>query len=146
MSNLVTAIGGIFIRDNRLLIVRKKNTWILPGGKPEGDESDIVCLALEFREELGGKIDPDSVRPYKNFGGVSPHRGKPLEVRTYFVNILGETDSLRAQSEILQVALVKYLDMVDYINSDLTWSMVGSLHDDHYLRSDLSLVRRDPYA
>jgi 8-oxo-dGTP diphosphatase len=48
---------GLVATDERgrLLVVRKRGgrTFILPGGKPEGDESDLSCLARELLEELG---------------------------------------------------------------------------------------------
>lgn len=55
MQNIVKV--GLVALDakGRLLVVRKRGgrTFILPGGKPEGDESDLSCLSREVLEELG---------------------------------------------------------------------------------------------
>lgn len=41
--------------DGRLLVARKRGSdiFILPGGKPEGEESDLETLSREIDEELG---------------------------------------------------------------------------------------------
>ena len=49
-----TAIGAAIINEGKLLIVRKKQSWILPGGKPEPGESDLDCLCREVGQELSG--------------------------------------------------------------------------------------------
>ena len=43
------------IDEDRLLVVRKRGTttFILPGGKHEGQEGDIEALKRELQEELG---------------------------------------------------------------------------------------------
>lgn len=64
MTDTIVKIGLILQDDaGRLLIVRKHGgrTFILPGGKPDADESDMTCLMREVMEELGvhvyGNID-----------------------------------------------------------------------------------------
>ena len=59
------AISGLVIRDEKLLLVRKNETWILPGGKPEKKESEIECLCREFKEELPSvEIEDISLQNY----------------------------------------------------------------------------------
>ena len=36
-----TVINAAIIQDKKILLVKKKETWILPGGKPDGGESDL---------------------------------------------------------------------------------------------------------
>lgn len=52
---IVKVVALICIKDNSLLLVRKHglSAWILPGGKPEGQEIDQQTLTREIMEELG---------------------------------------------------------------------------------------------
>ena len=49
-----TAICAAVIQYGQLLIVEKKNIWILPGGKPKLGENDFSCLIIEVSEYLSG--------------------------------------------------------------------------------------------
>jgi ADP-ribose pyrophosphatase YjhB (NUDIX family) len=60
---LRTAINAVIIEDGKILLVRKRQTWILPGGKPGINESDLECLCREIREELSG-TQLDNIRYY----------------------------------------------------------------------------------
>ena len=82
------AIGAIVIRENSLLLVRKRNSWILPGGKIEDGEGDLECLSREIDEELSGTKIRNEVF-YGEFEGRTPHRGDILKNRVYFADIDG---------------------------------------------------------
>ncbi len=46
-----TVIDGISInKDKEILLVKKKDTWILPWGKLDIDESELECLEREIKE------------------------------------------------------------------------------------------------
>ena len=52
-----TSVSGIILREYhvgvpQVLIVRKRSSWILPGGKHDGGERDSDCLDRELGEEL----------------------------------------------------------------------------------------------
>ncbi len=56
MTTDILKIGLAVTRDDgRILLVRKRGTrmFILPGGKPEGSESQSHTIRREIREELG---------------------------------------------------------------------------------------------
>ncbi|WP_408626054.1 NUDIX domain-containing protein, partial [Burkholderia cenocepacia] len=50
--SVITVSAVCFSRDGRILTVRKRGTsmFMLPGGKPEGDESAAECAAREVHE------------------------------------------------------------------------------------------------
>lgn len=52
-------VGLAAERNGRLLVARKRGleAFILPGGKPEGEETDLQTLSREVREELGCCIE-----------------------------------------------------------------------------------------
>ena len=51
----IEKVGLATFDNGRLLVVRKRggSIFILPGGKPEGEEGDLAALAREIHEELG---------------------------------------------------------------------------------------------
>ena len=56
---MIRKIGLLVVRENRLLLCRKcrgTTLLILPGGKPEGDETEERALAREIAEELGTTV------------------------------------------------------------------------------------------
>jgi 8-oxo-dGTP diphosphatase len=58
-SKVVSVVAGIIVRDNQVLIGRRKagksqaGRWEFPGGKLEIGESPEECLQRELMEELG---------------------------------------------------------------------------------------------
>jgi ADP-ribose pyrophosphatase YjhB (NUDIX family) len=119
---------GIVIRNKRLLVVKKKNTFILPGGKPGARESDDQCLEREFAEELSGtKIKVDLF--YRMFRGISPNKKEAIDVRCYFVNILGSLGEPSA--EIKESFWANTSNRLSY--SEVTRKAIDSLHRDGYI-------------
>lgn len=67
----------ICIKDRKLLMVRSKGQelFYVPGGKREGAETVSECLIREASEELGVRVDPDSMRELFSFEDQA--HGKP---------------------------------------------------------------------
>ena len=75
-GNPTAAAGAVIVRGPRVLLVRRarapyKNTWDIPGGFLEANESAEAALIRELREELG--VRATSVR----FVGSAPDRYGP---------------------------------------------------------------------
>ncbi len=125
------AISGIDIDENKeILLTQKKNVWILPWGKPDGDEDDITCLQRECREELNG-AEIWAIMYYKDFEWVTPHKGDILLDKTYFIKIIA--DILESSWEIRAVARVNKENLYKYTLSDITQKIVQNLIQDNYL-------------
>lgn len=83
------AVGAVVIENGYILLVRKKKTWILPGGKPESGESNIECLSREVEEELRVRLK-NPRRLDEKFIGITPHKGDFLCEKVYLVEVEGE--------------------------------------------------------
>lgn len=124
------AINAAVIQDRKVLLVRKKQTWILPGGKPEVGEPDIECLCREVKDELSGtKIK--NIILYKEFEGITPHKKDNLRARVYFAELENKLGSPSA--EILEHKWMSFNDALDYRISDITTKVINALKEDNYL-------------
>lgn len=125
-----TAIGAVVIQEGKILLVRKKQSWILPGGKPEQNESDLECLRREVREELSGTELRD-FKYYGEFEGTTPHRGDILKARVYFANIEGQL-----YPPAREISAYDWADNPNnYSLSDITSKIVESLKNEGYLKT-----------
>lgn len=123
-----TAINAIIIKDKKLLLTKKNETWILPGGKPNENETDLDCLKREVAEELSNtKIK--NIRFYSNFQGITPHKGDIIETHAYFCDLDGTLN--KTSAEILDVKFVN--DFENYNLSDTTKKIVEKLKIDIFL-------------
>lgn len=114
-------ISLIAIKNNSLLLVKKKNVWILPGGKPEEGESELQCLNREMKEELPG-LRVKNLKRYKSFTGIAPHKGDKIEVIVYFGDVSGD---IRSEAELNDSAWVN--DIKNLNVSDTTESIFRNL-------------------
>lgn len=84
-----------------------KDTWYIPGGKREGNETDEEALIREVEEELTVKLKPETIRHYGTFEAQA--HGKPegtvVRMTCYLADYDGE---LSASSEIAELAFVGY--------------------------------------
>ncbi|WP_165674372.1 NUDIX hydrolase [Metapseudomonas otitidis] len=73
MTTLDIAAACLIDADNRLLLVRKRNTraFMLPGGKREPGESAHEALRRELQEELELNLPADALSPLGSFRAVA---------------------------------------------------------------------------
>jgi ADP-ribose pyrophosphatase YjhB (NUDIX family) len=122
------AINAVIIKDKKILLVKKRDIWILPGGKPIWNESDYGCLVREIREELSG-TEIILKEYYNSFIGKTPYKKDELEVRVYFAEIKGE---LNNPSE--EISEARFVNPYDYPISDITKKIVDSLMRNNFLK------------
>ncbi len=122
------AICGLVLRDGKVLLVRKKETWILPRGKPEPGESEIECLCREFKEELPS-VEIEDISYYDSFVGETLHKKDMLKADVYFVEISEGIG--KPAKEINDARWVG--DFSNYNISDITNKIINSLKEKDYL-------------
>src|ERR1017187_4967622 len=93
MLREITKIGLAVVQDGCLLLVRKRgsNCYILPGGKPEDGEDDVIALEREIGEELGCAVALRSLAYIGTFrdraAGISDAE---IVVKLYAGTLIGE--------------------------------------------------------
>lgn len=86
-----TKIVGIFIKDEKLLLVTGKGykeLWTV-GGKVDNNETDDECLRRELREEIGVQIS--DIKFYKEYSTTSFYNPTiSMKERVYIISIIGD--------------------------------------------------------
>ena len=90
---IIDKIGGIILRDGKLLVVRKRTKdnreeYIIPGGKREGRETDFETLSRELEEEIQVRLI--STQPFGGFDDIAIFENIPIHIEVYFASIEGE--------------------------------------------------------
>jgi len=121
------AVSAVIIKNGCILLIRKKKTWILPGGKPKAGESDTECLLREIDEEL--QISLKNLRRLGDeFIGITPHKGDTIYLRVYLAEIEG-TIIPSAKIEVSQWTITPE----SYKISDITKKVICFLRQNGYL-------------
>lgn len=86
---------------------RGKNTWYIPGGKRDGEETDVEALMREVEEELSVKLLPETIQKYGVFEAQAHGHPEGVMVRMtcYISQYEGE---LLAASEIEKLAFFPF--------------------------------------
>lgn len=98
--NMIDKVGGVIIKDKRILVVRKKTKenfqeYIIPGGKRECKESDLDTLQRELLEELNVSVlEAEYLGKYRD---IAVFENIPIMVTTYITTIKG---NISVQNEI----------------------------------------------
>ena len=118
------AVSAIIIENEKILLVKKKDTWILPGGKPEPKESLLECLCREVKEELS-ETELKNLRFRGTSGGITSHTKENLFNWVYFADINGKLNS--PSEEIEAYKWISKQDIKKYNISDVTSRVINSL-------------------
>lgn len=83
MAKLIDKIAWIHLKDGYILSTRSKgkDKYYIPGGKREGNETDIQTLMREIKEELSVNINPDTALLYGVFEAQAHGHAEGVIVR-----------------------------------------------------------------
>lgn len=95
---MIDKVGGIILKDKKILVQRKKNNreeCIIPGGKREGNETDFETLKRELYEELD--VELLNAKFIGGFDDIAVFSNEPIHVQTYIAEIKGK---IKCKNEI----------------------------------------------
>lgn len=105
----IDKLAFIHIQNRQILMTlsKGKDTYYIPGGKREENESDLEALAREVMEELTVEIRPETVVHYGTFEAQAHGRpeGTIVRMTCYEADFAG---TLQASSEIQDLAYYTY--------------------------------------
>ena len=109
---LIDKIAYIYIKDNKILstLSKGKDTYYIPGGKRENNETDIETLLREIKEELDVNLKQETIKYYATFEAQAHGKAEGILVKMtcYTADFEGE---LKASSEIEEVGWLQYSDI-----------------------------------
>ena len=118
----IDKIAFIYLKDGKILstLSKGKDTYYIPGGKREDNETDEETLIRECREELSIDIKKSTIKYYGTFEAQAHGKAEGIIVKMtcYTADFDGE---LQPDSEIQEM---KWLD---YSNLDVKISPVDEL-------------------
>ena len=92
---MIDKVGGIIIKNKKVLVVRKKTKenfpeFIIPGGKREIGETDVETLQPEIQEEVNLKVvKAEYVDEYED---IAIFEKIPIVVKVYLCEVEGEVN------------------------------------------------------
>lgn len=126
---MLEVIGLIQIENDKILLVKKRDVWIFPGGKRNLGETDTQCLERELMEELNVRVSIGNF--YRTFRAIAPYGEGEIEIRNYFGYILG-TPRLTPGDSVIDFLSTSNPER--YNLSEAMQKSIKSLKEDHYLR------------
>ena len=112
MKKIIDKVAYLYIRDGKILSTRSKgkDKYYIPGGKREGDETDIETLIREVKEELMVDIIVPTAKFYGIFEAQAHGQAEGITVKMtcYTAEYSGE---LKADSEIAEIVWLTTADI-----------------------------------
>ncbi|MGQ4600732.1 NUDIX domain-containing protein [Nocardia sp. R6R-6] len=112
VRQLIDTVAWVRIEGGRILCARPrgKDVFYIPGGKREGDETDLQTLVREIAEELTVVLLPETVAHVGTYEATDgPADAALVRMSCYTAEYRG---TLAASSEIEEVAWFRYADRV----------------------------------
>lgn len=102
----IDKIGGIILNEKKLLVVRKRTPdnreeYIIPGGKREGNETDLETLSRELFEEI--QVELVDSAPFGGFDDIAIFENIPIHIEVYYAITKGTP---KCDSEIKDVVWI----------------------------------------
>ena len=80
---MIDKVALLYLQDGKILTTRSKgkNAWYFPGGKREGEETDLQTLTREIREELSVDILPETAEYAGTFSAQAHGKAEGVTVQ-----------------------------------------------------------------
>ena len=108
----IDKIAFIYLKDGKILstLSKGKDTYYIPGGKREGNETDEQTLIRECKEELTIDIRKETIKDYGTFEAQAHGKAEGILVRMtcYMAEFEGE---LKPDSEIQEILWLDYSNL-----------------------------------
>ena len=129
----INKIAFIYIKDNKVLssLSKGKDTYYIPGGKKENNETDEETLIRECKEELTIDIIKDTIKYYGTFEAQAHGKedGILVKVTCYTAEFEGK---ITPSSEIGEVMWLDYTNLNVKISS-VNKLILKDLYDKHLI-------------
>ena len=95
-------IGAIILSNKRILVGKKKDKFIIPGGRIEGEESHEECLKRELKEEFN--VEMLSHQYFGTFEDAAEFEpNTKIIIDAYLVSVMGKPKASGEIEEALYV-------------------------------------------
>lgn len=109
---MIDKIAFLYLKDGKILSTRSKgkDAYYIPGGKREGNGSDLETLVREVKEELSVDILPETATLYGVFKAQAHGKseGVIVQMTCYMATFEGE---IMADNEIEELRWLSMADM-----------------------------------
>ncbi len=127
MEKGVIVINGLIFTEGKILLCKKRDFWILPGGKFEvkKDKTELDSLKRELEEELGVKNPILLVTTKREYYGLKTIRGKNIEKVILYKVLIDE--KFNPRNEIVQAKYFSKKQLLKLNLSDATRQILKSV-------------------
>ena len=130
MNTRKEVVSGVFGKEEKgILLVKKRDVWVLPGGKVEGKESYKNCLLRKIKEELPDLTVHNLSLIEKKFTGITPHSEKPVKTYVFTGKTIGSLETNHEMNEAKWATIP-----TDLILSEVTSQIIGHFYCNGFLK------------